>query len=101
MHKLFGVMKNNGSKFVFDSPHNEPSDKPVTKEYEIDGKKYVEICWKIGDEIQKVQIVEDMPPHCTKMNWISSDKFMKTCKTAIFKTTFIRDGNRDIYVCVK
>jgi len=99
--KLFGLMKREFSVFVFDTFNQEPPDKPNTKEYEIDGKKYVEMDWKIKDKIHHVQAVEDLPPHYTTMNWIDSDKLMKMCNDSHFNIKVIRCGNNDTYICTK
>ena len=99
--KLFGVMKKGGSKFVFNTFNKKPPEGPCVKEYEIDGKKYIEVAWTVEDTINHVQIVDCDTPHYTQFKWVSPEYIKKTCENCHFDVLVMNEKNTDIYVCTK
>jgi hypothetical protein len=86
--------------FVFNTFHNKPSEKPTTKEYEIDGKKFVEVSWLVGDIVHHVQIAEGIGSHTTEFMWLSPEYLMDML-SQYFDVEVKKDGNSSLYRCVK
>ena len=86
--------------FVFNTFHNKPSEKPITKEYEIDGLKFMEVSWLVGNVVRHVQIGEGMNSHTTKFMWLSPEYLMGML-SRYFDVEVKRDGNSSLYRCVK
>ena len=86
--------------FVFNTFHNRPSEKPITKEYEINGLKFVEVSWLVGNIVHHVQIGEGMNSHTTKFGWLSPGYLMDML-SRYFDVAVKRDGNSSLYRCVK
>ena len=89
-----------GGIFVFNTFHNKPSEKPIAKEYEINGLKFVEVSWLVGDIVHHVQIREGMGSHATKFMWLSPEYLMDML-SRYFDVQVKRDENSSIYRCVK
>ncbi len=100
LQKIFGAMKK-GSKFVFNTFNKKPSEKPVIKEYELDGFNYVEIEWLDGSFVKHVQVVNNANPHYTEFRWIDSDSIKKICEQSFFSVEMVTQGNTDIYVITR
>lgn len=92
------LMKN--GIFVFNTFHNKPSEKPIAKEYEIDGLKFVEISWSVGDTVHHVQIREGMKSHTTEFQWLSPEYLIEMLGR-YFNVEVEKDGNSSLYRCVK
>ena len=79
IQKLAQVI-NIGGKFIFDTFRSCPDIKPSVKEYEIEGKSYVEVTWLNGRNIKHIQIMEGQDPHQTQFKWIEPDSFKNKCE---------------------
>jgi len=66
-----------GGFFVFNTFLNRPPTYPMTQEYEINGKKYVEVAYHIDGMVHHVQCCEGYEPHVTKFAYITRDQFAK------------------------
>ena len=97
--KLRGVMKRDGSVFVFNTFNKKPPRSPKVKEYEIEGKKYVEVVWMAKEEINHVQIVDCSSPHFTQFKWFEPEYVKETCEKAHFEVEVVNKKNTDIYIC--
>ena len=91
------VLKKDGV-FVFNTFNKKPPEKPVVKEYELGGLKFVETTWSVGHFIHHVQIREGLPPHTTGFWWISPDDFQRIL-SPYFDIQLIVDGNTSLYRC--
>lgn len=66
-----------GGFFVFNTFVKCPPAYPMTQEYEINGKKYVEVVYHIDDMVHHIQCCEGYEPHVTKFTYIPRDQFIK------------------------
>ena len=89
-----------GGMFIFNTFHNKPSEKPTIKEYEIDGNKFIEVSWLVGDVVRHVQIREGMHSHTTEFMWLSPEYLMDILGR-YFDVGVKRDGHSSLYRCVK
>jgi len=89
-----------GGIFVFNTFNKRPSTKPMVKEYKYKDLNYVEISWRIGDQVQHVQVCQGMAPHTTKFQWIPSITF-KTVMKPWFEVTSTKHGTTTIYKCMR
>lgn len=86
--------------FIFNTFSQKPPEKPAVKEYELDGKKFVEVSWLVGETVHHIQIREGMTPHISKFKWLSPEYLDEILKP-YFAIEVIRDGNTAIYRCSK
>lgn len=84
--------------FIFNTFSKKPTEKPMVKEYEIDGKSYIEISYLINKKVYHVQIRENFKPHFTTFDWISEDEF-KNILSPYFEVKIIDDGKSALYIC--
>lgn len=91
------MLKQNGL-FIFNTFSQKPSEKPLVKEYELDGKKFVETSWLVGDMVHHVQIREGMAPHTTSFQWLSPEYLEKILSTH-FSVEVKNDGPSALYRC--
>jgi ubiquinone/menaquinone biosynthesis C-methylase UbiE len=100
--KLRGVMgkSKHASKFVFNTFKKKPNEKPTVREYDMDGRSYVEVAWMIKDKVCHVQVADGYYPHFTEFKWLPLEKIKDICE-AHFEVEYIQQGNTDIYVCTK
>lgn len=96
--KSFCNLFNKGGLFIFNTFANKPNEKPVIKEYEIDGKSFIEISYLINNKVNHIQIKEGLEPHYTMFDYISEDKFNELL-SPYFKIEIIKDNNTLIYKC--
>lgn len=89
-----------GGKFIFNTFNKKPPAYPMVKQYELEGGRYVELSWLVGDDVHHVQICEDMSPHITTFLWISPEEFHAWLSYG-FEVKEHRDGATSIYVCTK
>lgn len=100
MHQLAKWM-NDGGVFIFNTFNTKPTKEPMVKEYEIDGVKFAELSYLVGDNtIHHVQIREGYPAHNTRFRWISEESF-KNGLVGIFDYEIRRRKNTDVYICRK
>jgi len=86
-------------KLVFNTFNKMPPEKPLIKEYELDGNNYVEVIWSHNDKVNHIQIVNDVEPHFTTFKWLTRDTIEKICDNAHLNVEVETQGNTDIYVC--
>jgi len=87
-----------GSVFVFNTFSNKPSTKPSIKQYEIDGRHYVEV-WHLKDDmVYHVQVVDGLEPHLTNFRWISPEEY-DAILNPYFDVKIHRDKKSVIYIC--
>lgn len=91
------VVMNQGL-FIFNTFNAQPSEKPILKTYELDGKKFGEVSWLVGDTVHHVQIREGLPPHTTSFRWLSPE-YLKKILSPYFNIQLIVDGSTSIYRC--
>ena len=97
--KIVGVI-NPGGYFVFNTFRDKPSTVPVVKEYDIDGRHYVEVYYSIGDKVHHVQVCEGYDVHTTEFNYISHEIFM-TSLLPYFDIDLTTKDKTMIYKCKK
>ena len=90
-----------GGRFVFNTFHNKPSEKPTIKNYSYKGKDYVEGSYCFNNVVHHVQLCDGMRPHVTEFKWIAPKDFMKILKPHFELVKVHRDGGTDIYACTK
>lgn len=96
---LAGCMKP-GSVFVFNTFCECPTRKPMVKEYELDGKNFVEVSWLVGKQVLHVQIREGMPAHTTEFMWISPDDYFRML-SPYFDLLVKTRGKTALYHCTR
>ena len=109
IHYIKEIM-NVGAKFVFNTFNKCPSEKVTVKQYDIDGRSYVEMVnyYKNAQNISEdytgviyhTQAVNGLPPHHTEFAWISPEEYrlIFSCGWDVEVKT---DNNTDIYICTK
>jgi ubiquinone/menaquinone biosynthesis C-methylase UbiE len=91
-----------GGKFVFNTFNTRPSEKPTVKEYELEGYKFAEVSYLIGDTVHHVQTREGMSPHVTEFSWLSSAQIQTMLLAAGFTWAEVtNDGPTAIWHAVK
>ena len=100
LHKIAGVSKRN-FKLVFNTFNKMPPEKPLIKEYELDGNNYVEVVWTHNDHVNHIQIVNDLEPHFTTFKWLPREVIEKICDEAHLNIEVKTEGSTDIYVCTR
>lgn len=96
---LSALMKD-GGRFIFNTFNTKPSELPVVKEYQLDGKHYVEVNMLIGDMVHHVQVREGMPPHLNVFRWIPPNEFSRVLGEH-FEMGILRKDRSDVYICRK
>ena len=84
--------------FVFNTFNRKPDRKPMVKEYELDGKKFVEVSWLVGNLVYHLQIREGMKFHATAFTWLSETRLVRLLRPH-FKVRVIKDGPTSLYRC--
>ena len=86
--------------FIFNTFSNRPTEKPIIKEYDIDGNSYIEISYLVNEKVQHIQIREGYDPHFTVFDWISKKEYERIL-SPYFDIEIIDDGKSSLYVCKK
>lgn len=90
-----------GGLFIFNTFNRKPAAKPTVKEYELEGRKYVEVSWLGPDNVVRhVQNCEGLEPHATRFDWISPKKFREWLGP-FFEVEERRHGGTSLYRCQK
>lgn len=90
-----------GGQFIFNAFNAKPSFSPSVKQYEINGKNFVEISYLLEhDVVQHIQICEGFEPHLTQFDYISREKF-KEMLEKYFEIEIITKNKTDIYICTR
>ncbi len=98
--QLGRVMKP-GGVFIFNTFNRKPPAVPVLKQYELQGRAYVEASWLSGgDWVEHVQMCEGEPPHTTRFRWISPEQF-RTMLQPWFELEELVDGAATVWRCVR
>lgn len=97
INKFSHIIEKDGL-FIFNTFSKKPTEKPMIKEYEIDGKSYIEISYLIDKKVHHVQIREGFEPHFTTFDWISEEEY-KDILSPYFDVKIIDDGKSALYVC--
>ncbi|MBI4992291.1 MAG: class I SAM-dependent methyltransferase [Candidatus Harrisonbacteria bacterium] len=98
--KLVADVLAEGGVFVFNTFNRKPPEKPMIKKYEIDGKKFLEVSWLVGDLVHHVQKREGLPCHITSFRWLSPD-YLADILDTYFSVTVKKDGNTSLYRCIR
>lgn len=91
------VLTKNGL-FIFNTFNQKPSEKPTVKEYELNGKKFVETSWLVGEVVHHVQIREGMEPHTTSFQWLSPE-YLEKILSPYFSIEVKNEGASSLYRC--
>lgn len=97
--KFSNIFKENGI-FIFNTFANKPTNEPMIKEYEIEGKKYLEISYLVQNKVCHVQIREGYETHLTEFDWIDEATYFKLL-SPYFEVNNIKEGKTAIYICRK
>lgn len=97
MNKFSKIIDKEGL-FIFNTFSKKPPEKPMIKEYEIDGKSYIEISYLINKKVHHVQIREGFEPHFTAFDWISEEEYTNIL-SPYFNIKIIDDGKSALYIC--
>jgi SAM-dependent methyltransferase len=89
-----------GGFFVFNTFIDCPPAQPSTREYTIDGKKYLEIVYHIDGIVHHVQCCEGYAPHVTKFAYISPKQFRQWLEP-YFKLDEYLEGKTAIWKAVR
>lgn len=98
--KLVSLVLSTQGSFVFNTFNRKPSEKPMVKEYELDGHSFVEVSWSVGDTVNHIQIRSGMDPHFTSFRWFSPDALSEIL-TPYFTVIVKEDGPTSLYLCRK
>ncbi|MDR1300697.1 MAG: class I SAM-dependent methyltransferase [Candidatus Nomurabacteria bacterium] len=98
--ELFSEIFAKGGLFIFNTFANKPTEKPMFKQYEIDGVSYLEISYLVDNKVHHVQIREGYEPHYTVFDWIDEDT-VRNLLEPYFNIEIVRDGSTLIYKCRK
>lgn len=93
------VLKKDGV-FIFNTFSKKPPEKPMAKEYELDGQKFIEVSWLVDGVVHHVQIREGMPPHTTTFAWLSTD-YLEKILSPYFHLAIHFQNNTSIYRCLR
>ena len=94
----FSNLFKKGGLFIFNTFSNKPSNKPMVKEYAIDGMSYLEISYLINNKVYHVQVCEGYEPHFTVFDWISKEQYVKLL-SPYFELEIKDDGKSSLYIC--
>ena len=97
IEKFSKLLVKNGV-FLFNTFKNKPDTAPMIKEYEIEGKHYLEISYLVNDKVYHIQMCEGLPPHFTVFDWISEDQYQQLL-SPYFEVEKITDQKTLIYKC--
>jgi SAM-dependent methyltransferase len=87
--------------FVFNTFAWPPPEKPLVKQYTIDGRDYVEVTWRMDDIVHHVQVASGMAPHTTTFKWIAADSFRKIL-SPFFDVEFLHPTDRTLHIkCIR
>lgn len=89
-----------GGILAFNTFNQKPPEKPLLKEYELEGHSFSEVSWLIGETVHHVQGRKGMLSHHTSFQWISPEKFRELLEPH-FNVTEEKKGNTSLYRCVK
>ena len=95
--KFSEIFAKNGL-FIFNTFSSKPSEKPMIKEYAIDGISYLEISYLVDNKVNHVQIREGFEPHFTVFDWISEEKY-KELLGEYFDIKVMDNGKSALYIC--
>lgn len=96
---IANILGKNGV-FVFNTFSKKPPEIPIVKEYELEGKKFVEVSWLVGDIVHHVQIREGMEPHTTAFRWLSTTE-LESILRPYFNFSIQFQNNTSIWCCSK
>jgi SAM-dependent methyltransferase len=89
-----------GGIFAFNTFNQCPPEKPRVLEYELDGHSFVEVSWRIGDDVHHLQVRSGLQPHQTVFLWLSEE-----CLRELLEPYFVvhedRRGKTSLYRCEK
>jgi len=86
--------------FAFNTFSRKPPAIPMIKKYEIDGKKFLEVSWLVGDLVHHVQEREGLPCHITSFRWLSPE-YLSEILRPYFSVTIKKEGNASLYRCTR
>ncbi|TSC83280.1 MAG: hypothetical protein G01um101419_110 [Parcubacteria group bacterium Gr01-1014_19] len=96
---LANVMPKDGV-FIFNTFIARPPEKPVVKEYGLDGHSFVEVSWAVGDVVHHVQVRDGLSSHTTTFKWLSQKSFRAILEKR-FSVEVQCEDKTAIYCCVK
>ena len=96
--KLFSNIFESGALFIFNTFSVKPSEKPMIKNYNIDGKDYLEISYLTNNKVNHIQICENYAPHFTQFDWISKEEYFKIL-SPYFEINLIENNKSSLYIC--
>lgn len=86
--------------FIFNTFNQKPSTHPRVLEYELDGHKFVEVSWLVGNTVHHLQVRDEYEPHHTSFQWISPDRYLEIL-SPYFHIEMLVTGKTSMYRCVK
>ncbi len=89
-----------GGVFVFNTFNKRPPEKPLVKEYQLDGDNFVEVSWLVGDIVHHVQVREGMPCHLTSFHWLSPERLARMLNPYFLLDVKV-EGGASLYRCLK
>lgn len=96
--KKFSYLFEKDGLFIFNTFSNKPLNKPMIKEYVLDGINYLEISYLIDNKVHHIQVCEGYEPHFTVFDWISKEQYEKLL-SPYFDIEIKDDGRSSLYIC--
>lgn len=94
----FGSIFEKDGLFIFNTFSNKPPIKPMTKQYEIENKNYLEISYLVNEKVYHIQVCEGLAPHFTIFDWISEETYLKLL-SPYFDIKIKDNGKSAVYIC--
>lgn len=100
LSNLYEMMRT-GSMFVFNTFNTRPGGIPVVREYDYNGRTYVEVVSCVNDIVYHYQSGAQLPSHSTTFKWIEPDTFRMVLNDIFPQVSDSVDGNTTVYTCYK
>jgi len=98
--ELLAERINNNGVLVFNTFYNKPSDFPTVRQYEFNGRKYVEVFYLLDGKVMHTQICEGIAPHFTSFDWVPEEEFVAKLNPW-FDVIVEKERNTAFFVCKK
>ena len=96
--KKFSDIFESGGLFVFNTFLNQPTTKPMIKEYSLDNLNYLEISYLIKNKVHHIQICEGCKPHFTTFDWIPQKTYVELL-SPYFDIQIQNNLKSSLYIC--
>lgn len=98
--ELLAKRLNDGGVLVFNTFYNKPSEFPTVRQYEFNGRKYVEVSYLLDGKVMHIQMCEGFAPHFTSFDWVPEEEFVAKLNPW-FDVEVEKEKNTAFFICKK